>query len=618
METPLDILRKYWGYDSFRPMQEEIISSAMEGMDTLAILPTGGGKSICFQVPSLLKKGLCIVVTPLIALMKDQVQNLEAKGIKALCIHSGMNRREIDLALNNAAYGDCKFLYVSPERLGTSVFLSYLEVMDVCFVVIDEAHCISQWGYDFRPDYLKVGALRERIQAPVIALTATATPEVASDIMDKLHFKEGNLLKSGFERPNLCYIARECEDKMGQLMGIFRGVKGSGIVYIRQRSKCEQIAALLQENGVSASFYHAGLSNVERENRQQEWKEGRIRVMVCTNAFGMGIDKGDVRAVVHLDLPESPEAYFQEAGRAGRDLVRSYAVLLWNKKDIDRQEKLLQTSFPPLETIEDIYQKIHIFNGIQYESGQGCTLKFDLIEFCSHYNLSKATVLYSLKYLEQSEHISFAEDVDIPTRVKIRLEREVLYDVELPDKKLVDLLEILMRGYPGIFSYAVPIDEEKVAAKMHGIGIGALRKLLYSLSVEHIINYVPTDHCNIICLRHNRLTPGNLDLQKTKYDFLKRHALERSKVMAGYVTQSAECRQSFLLNYFGQKESQPCGACDVCRDNPATQENRIRAFWASHPGATFEEFKTWCSNPSNPVKENCFEIYRRLLDNGEI
>ena len=340
----LEVLQQYWGYDAFRPMQEEIISAAADGKDVLAILPTGGGKSVCFQVPALMREGIALVVTPLIALMKDQVQNLEARGIRALSIHAGMERREVELVLNNAAYGDFKFLYVSPERLGTALFQSWLSLLPINYIVVDEAHCISQWGYDFRPDYLTISELRKSVDAPVIALTATATPRVAEDIMDKLEFRERLLLRSGFERPNLSYIVRRCEDKSGQLLDICRGVEGSGIVYMRHRRRCEETAAFLSANGISASYYHAGLSGETRTARQEAWKRGEIRVMVCTNAFGMGIDKPDVRFVAHTGLPESPESYFQEAGRAGRDGKRSYAVLLWN--DFSKTATLPQSGEP--------------------------------------------------------------------------------------------------------------------------------------------------------------------------------------------------------------------------------------------------------------------------------
>ena len=368
---PIAVLEKYWGYGAFRPMQEGIIRSALEGRDVLAILPTGGGKSVCFQVPALMREGVALVITPLIALMKDQVRQLGERGIKALAVHSGMGRHEVDLALNNAAYGDFKFLYLSPERLSTFLFRSYLSVLKISYIVVDEAHCISQWGYDFRPDYLRMGEMRELVDAPVIALTATATARVADDIQEKLRFRAPHVIRSGFERPNLSYIVRACEDKSGQILGVCTGVSGSGIVYVRARRKAEEIAAFLRDKGVSASFYHAGLGAQTRSLRQEEWRSGKIRVMVCTNAFGMGIDKPDVRFVVHADLPESPEAYFQEAGRAGRDGAPAYAVLLWNGMDLRRLRQIEAASFPSPETIEDIYHKVHIFYEIPYGAGEG-------------------------------------------------------------------------------------------------------------------------------------------------------------------------------------------------------------------------------------------------------
>ena len=376
--TTQETLKEYWGYDSFRPMQEEIVNTALEGRDVLAILPTGGGKSVCFQVPVMMKEGIAIVVTPLIALMKDQVQNLNDRGIRALCINAGMTRREVDTALNNALYGDFKFLYVSPERLGTPLFKNYVSEMNVSYIVVDEAHCISQWGYDFRPDYLQIGKLRELVDAPVIALTATATPQVADDIMERLCFNDKCLIKSGFERPNLSYIVRECEDKLGQLLNICSSVEGTGIVYVRSRKKTEELAAFLESNGISSSFYHAGLGPDTRAMRQEQWKSGAIRVMACTNAFGMGIDKPDVRFVVHFDVPDCPEAYFQEAGRGGRDGKRSFAVLLWNSNDVKRMNQIAAASFPSLEYIEDIYHKIHVFYDIPYDTGAGRQLKFNL------------------------------------------------------------------------------------------------------------------------------------------------------------------------------------------------------------------------------------------------
>ena len=560
----LDVLKRYWGYDAFRPMQEEIISAAADGRDVLAILPTGGGKSVCFQIPALMKEGIALVITPLIALMKDQVQNLEARGIRALAIHAGMERREVERLLNNAAYGDFKFLYVSPERLGTALFQSWLPMLPVNYIVVDEAHCISQWGYDFRPDYLTISELRKVVDTPVIALTATATPRVAEDIMEKLCFRERLLLRSGFERPNLSYIVRRCEDKSGKLLDICNGVEGSGIVYMRHRRRCEEMSALLAANGVNVSYYHAGLSGETRAARQEAWKRGEIRVMVCTNAFGMGIDKPDVRFVVHTGLPESPESYFQEAGRAGRDGLRSYAVLLWNGTDVRRLEQLRAVSFPSLEYIEDIYQKLHIFFEIPYETGAGRQLKFDLDAFAKHFKLERAPVHYALKYLEQSGHLTFSEDVEIATEVGILVDRNVLYDIDLPDPAMVGLLEVLMRRYPGIFSWPVPVREEPVAAAC-GLTVPQLRQLLYRTSLEHVIRYIPGDRCSVVFLHHNRLMPGNVDLQQKKYAFLLDNAKARADAMVEYASETDECRSRWLLRYFGQEESEDCGCCDLCR-----------------------------------------------------
>ena len=612
--TPLEVLRTYWGYEAFRPMQEEIIREAMEGRDVLAILPTGGGKSVCFQVPGLLKEGIALVVTPLIALMKDQVQNLQARGIKALAVYAGMSRREVDLALNNAAYGDFKFLYLSPERLNTGLFQSYLDVMNVSYIVVDEAHCISQWGYDFRPSYLQIGLLRKRLDAPVIALTATATPLVARDIMERLAFKEPNLLQAGFERPNLSYIVRKTQDKIGQIRSICEGVPGSGIVYVRSRSRAKEIADGLNAAGFSASFYHAGLGAQTRADRQEDWKAGRTRVMVCTNAFGMGIDKPDVRFVIHLDLPDSPEAYFQEAGRAGRDGKRSYAVLLWNAKDLDRLGRLESASFPSPAYIEDVYQKLHVFYGIPYETGVGRELKFSLEEFCKRFSLSSSNVHYALHYLETSGHIVYAEDVDIPTRVKIVPDRSRLYEIDLGDAGLVNLLETLMRLYTGIFSFTVPIDEEFVCGRL-GVTVPALRKMLYELSLAHVIRYVPCDNSTIIVLRHNRLEPGNLDLQLEKYNMLREAFHARSEAVVRYVSETDECRASYLLRYFGQEESQPCGTCDVCRRHRAEDRKVLKRWFSENPSWTESDLKSFLTDPASGLSPNAPEIARELLDN---
>lgn len=562
----LDILQEYWGYDSFRPMQDEIVSAALEGRDTLAILPTGGGKSVCFQVPAMMKEGIALVITPLIALMKDQVQNLADRGIKALCVNAGMSHREVETVLNNAAYGDFKFLYVSPERLGTRLFRNYVQEMNINYIVVDEAHCISQWGYDFRPDYLQIGKLRELVDAPVIALTATATPKVADDIMDRLGFEEKNLIKSGFERPNLSYIVRKCEDKLGQLLLICSSVAGTGIVYVRNRKKTEELATFLTANGISASFYHAGLGQDSRADRQEKWKTDKIRVMVCTNAFGMGIDKPDVRFVVHFDLPDSPEAYFQEAGRGGRDGKRSFAVLLWNSTDLKRMRQIATVSFPSLEYVEDIYHKVHTFFNIPYDTGEGRQLKFNIEDFCKHYSLQRASAYYAIVYIERTGHWTLSEDMDISTRVQIVIDRNDLYDVDLPDARMVALLDVLMRKYTGLFSYPVPIDEDYVASQV-GVSVPMLRQLLYNLSLEHVIRYVPCDRATVLFLHHDRLRPKNVNLDPEKYDLLKNSALERMQKMVDYVSQEEVCRSSYLLEYFGQTETTDCKTCDICRNS---------------------------------------------------
>ena len=571
--TPSEVLKKYWGYDSFRPMQEDIVNSALEGRDVLAILPTGGGKSVCFQVPSMIREGIAIVVTPLVALMKDQVQNLASRGIKALSVNAGMTYREVDLALNNAAYGDFKFLYVSPERLGTALFRRYIGQMKVSYIVVDEAHCISQWGYDFRPDYLKIGELRDLVDAPVIALTATATPEVADDIMTRLRFEKKNLLKSGFERPNLSYIVRKCEDKKGQMIAVCNSLKGTGIVYVRSRKHAEELSQVLSAEGISSSFYHAGLGTQTRADRQLKWKDGTIRVMVCTNAFGMGIDKPDVRFVIHYDVPDSPEAYFQEAGRGGRDGKRSFAVMLWNSSDLKRLRQTLTVSFPSLEYIEDIYQKVHTFYQIPYEAGEGRQIKFDLEQFCAHYKLQHSSVYYSIVYLERTDHWTLSEDVDVSTKVQIMADRNDLYDIHFEEDALEAVLEVLMRKYTGIFNYPVSIDEDYVAMLCR-VSVPWLRQLLYRLSLEHIIRYVPSTHATVLFLHHNRLRPKNLELDKKKYLMLKECATRRVSEMIDYVQEEDQCRSSYLLEYFGQHDSTPCGTCDVCR---AGKDSKARA-----------------------------------------
>ena len=612
--TPEETLKTYWGYEGFRPMQERIIEEALAGRDVLAILPTGGGKSVCFQVPALMEEGIALVVTPLIALMKDQVQNLAARGIRAIAVHAGMNRHEVDLALNNAAYGDYKFLYLSPERLQTQLFQSYLPVLNISYIVVDEAHCISQWGYDFRPEYLQIGKLRTVVDAPVIALTATATPAVADDIMERLGFREKNLVKSGFERPNLSYIVRRCEDKAGQLVSVCNGVPGTGIVYVRNRKKTEETAEMLRAAGISASFYHAGVSTPVRALRQEDWKAGRTRVMVCTNAFGMGIDKPDVRFVVHFDVPDSPESYFQEAGRAGRDGKPSYAVLLWNDGDRKRLAQIEKASFPSLDYIEDIYHKIHVFHQIPYDAGMGRQLKFDLPAFCKHYHLQQASVFYAVKYLEREGHWTFSEDLEIQTRVQITVDRSALYGIELPDARMVPLLETLMRSYTGLFSFPVTIDEEYIAAKS-GVTVSELRQLLYGLSINHVIKDIPADRADVIYLLHDRLHPGNVMLSPGRYELLRDAFRTRVATMLDYAAETDECRSRFLLRFFGQEESADCGRCDICRERskrPKDLAGRLKAFIKAP--YTLADIRTAFGTADTAW----MDVLRDLIDRGEV
>ena len=612
--------------------------TALSGKDVLAILPTGGGKSVCFQVPALMKDGIALVITPLIALMKDQVQNLNARGIRAVAIYAGMTRWDVDLALNNAAYGDVRFLYISPERIGTRLFQSYIPVMKFSFIVIDEAHCISQWGYDFRPDYLKIGELRDQVDAPVIALTATATPEVADDIMEKLKFREKTLIRSGFERPNLSYIVRKCEDKMGQMLNICNGVKGTGIVYVRSRSKTEELAAALSAHGISASFYHAGLGHELRMLRQEEWKSGKTRVMVCTNAFGMGIDKPDVRFVIHADMPDSPEAYFQEAGRAGRDGKDSYAVLLWNSSDVKRLRQIETVSFPSLEYVEDIFHKVFANSNFAYGQGLGCQVRFDLIEFCKRFSLNRSSAYYAIKYLEREGHWTYTEDIEAPTRVRIAVNRDDLYDVEFSDRTMLDVLEVLMRRYDGIFSFSVPIEEDYVAQRC-GISVPNLRQTLYNLSLEHVIKYIPGQRADVLTLHSEHLTPGNVKLSPSRYQMLKETWHKRMETMVEYVSEENTCRSRFLLSYFGQTESANCGRCDICRAGKASEDaaqpsgganekvneknstaEALTAFVneTMHGAYTLRDINARFADPSASYSPDYLTILRELIDSGKV
>lgn len=561
-----ETLKKYWGYDGFRPKQEEIISSVLEGRDTLAILPTGGGKSICFQVPALMRDGICIVVSPLIALIKDQVRNLRKRGIKALAIYSGMSRTDIDVTLDNAAYGDYKFLYVSPERLKSELFRARLGKMNVSMLVVDEAHCISQWGYDFRPDYLDIVQIRAQLPkgTPCVALTATATPVVAKDIMKQLGFPEENLIRSSFERPNLSYIFRKVEDKMGQLLNVCQGVGGCGIVYVSKRKSAEDLARFLRSQSISAEGYHAGMDAASRSLIQERWQSGETRVIVSTNAFGMGIDKPDVRFVCHYDMPDALEGYFQEAGRAGRDGKPAFAVLLWNDHDVKRLRQISAVTFPPLDYIKDIYQKVHIFLDIPYECGAGQSRKFDVEEFAKHFKLHSATAYYAIKYIEQSGYWTLSDELEISSKMRFSVSRDALYKVQMENNDLDTFIKVIMRIYTGVFNGYVSIDEERIARLGH-YAVDVVKERLKQLAGMHVIDYIPRFRATLLNLSGERLTEDNFRLPQSEYDDRVSRRQGRLDAMIDLCEDDSECRVTRMLRYFGQEEASPCGTCDVCR-----------------------------------------------------
>jgi ATP-dependent DNA helicase RecQ len=559
-----DILKKYWGYDDFRPMQEDIICSVGNGHDTLGLLPTGGGKSITFQVPAMAKEGICLVVTPLIALMKDQVENLKQRGIKAYAIHSGLTYDEILTAFDNCIYGDIKFLYLSPERLSTELFLQKLQHLKVNILAIDEAHCISQWGYDFRPSYLKISSVREFLpEVPVLALTATATPQVVIDIQEQLHFKEKNVFQKSFERTNLAYVVRLAENKEDQLLRILSSVQGSAVVYVRNRKKTREYAELLQKNNISADFFHAGLAQKAKDTRQKLWKSGNCRVMVSTNAFGMGIDKPDVRVVVHMDAPDSLEAYFQEAGRAGRDEEKAYAVLLWSATDKAQLNRTVTTSFPEKDVIRRVYDALGNFFQIAVGSGEGQLLDFNIGRFCAAYGFNVLTVFNSLKILQRAGYLAFSEDVDIPSKVKVIMDNFELYKFQVANARLDPFIKVLLRSYTGLFTEYASIDEDELAKRLNVTRDDVYQALL-ALGRVKVIHYIPQRQTPLVNYLQRREEPRHLNLPPEVYSERKEQYRNRVDAVIEYATTAHICRSRLLLSYFGQKSSQNCGHCDVC------------------------------------------------------
>lgn len=559
------ILNKYFGYSSFRGIQKDIVESIGAGHDTLGLMPTGGGKSITFQVPALAQIGVCLVVTPLIALMKDQVEHLRNKGILASAIYTGMSRMEINQVLDNAIYGGVKFLYVSPERLSSSAFVDKLRYMKVCFIAVDEAHCISQWGYDFRPSYLHIAKIREILpDVPVLALTATATPAVVDDIMDKLHFKEKQVFRMSFERGNLVYVVRKSDSKMEELLHILRSFPGSAIVYARSRKGVTEISDYLNENGVMATFYHAGLGTVDKDNRQHEWMEGGVRVMVATNAFGMGIDKSDVRLVVHMDCPESLEAYFQEAGRGGRDGKRSYAVLLYNASDRRKLLKHVISAFPEKKYIRKVYDDLAYFFQLAIDDGIGARYEFDIERFCRVFHHYPDRLIGALNVLQRAEYLQFQIDSDTKTRCKILVARDDLYTVKGLSHIDDQVLTTLMRTYSGLFSDYVFIDEMFIAETLF-LSKATVKEALKSLSHRHILQYIPGRRVPVVYYTHHRVESDKLIIAADVYDVLMDRMKERVDAMLEYSEGNDVCRSTALLKYFGE-DTDDCGACDVCQE----------------------------------------------------
>lgn len=557
------VLKQYWGYDTFRPLQEEIILSILEKNDTLALLPTGGGKSICFQVPTMALDGLCLVVSPLISLMQDQVMNLQKKGIKAVALSSANTRRENDILLDNCIYGGVKFLYLSPERLKSEMFLERFKKMNISILAIDESHCISQWGYDFRPEYLKIAELRKYIpEVPVIALTATATPPVVQDIQEKLEFSEHNVLQKSFERDNLAYFVEYEEAKIPKLLRIIQKVGGSGIVYLRSRNRTGQMAKELRANGISAESYHAGLKQTTRKQRQDNWVRGEIQVICATNAFGMGIDKPDVRWVVHLDLPDSLEAYFQEAGRAGRDEKKAFAITLYDKADIAELMARTEAGFPKLKEVETIYKALGNYLQLPEGSGKDQSFGFDLFEFARRYDRPLQLVYNALKVLEHHGYIALSEAIHQPSKVMLNLKKDNVYHLTASDTNEGKLVEVLLRSHSGLFDGLVSINERNLSKRL-GWEPGLTTKTLHSLHQKNSIEYIEQSDSPKVCFTEERLPLENLLFDTKLYNFRKERAFESARAVVSYLEKHT-CRSNQLVEYFGERNARPCGICDIC------------------------------------------------------
>lgn len=604
----LEILKQYWGYDSFRGIQEQIIESIGNGRDTLGLMPTGGGKSITFQVPALAMDGVCLVITPLIALMKDQVRNLRDRGIKAAAIHTGMKRDEIIAVMENCIFGGYKFLYVSPERLSSDLFRTKLRHLKICLLTVDESHCISQWGYDFRPSYLTIADIRKELpDVPVLALTATATPQVTDDIQDKLGFREKNVIRMSFFRENLSYVVRKTENKLLELKHILDRVPGTSIVYVRNRAGTKEVADFLNANGIPATFYHAGLDQVVKDERQKAWTDNRYRVVVATNAFGMGIDKPDVRTVIHMDIPSSIEAYFQEAGRAGRDGKRSYAVLLHSPGDKRTVSKRISDNFPKEEFIRDVYEKLGFYYEMAVGDGRGCTYSFSLGEFCKQYSLPIIPTDSALRILTRMGYIEFVDEMDYSARLLFTAGRDDLYRMH-QDKVTDNVMNIILRNYSGIFTDYAYIDEHLICSRA-GIEREQLYTTLMNLQSQGVVRYVPERRTPVVTWTRERIDTALLRFDPEVYAMRREEFKERIGAMMEYVTRETGCRSAMLLKYFGEHQEKPCMCCDLCQER--VQGDITRGEREAIMGDVLDTFH---ANPDTPQKVYSLPYDRKKID----
>ena len=574
--TYLDILHQYWGYPDFRGIQKEIIESIGAGKDTLGLMPTGGGKSLTFQIPALAQDGVCIVITPLIALMKDQVDHLRHQGIPAAAVYSGMHRDAIVATLENCVLGGTRLLYISPERIGSDIFQVKLRHMKVSFITVDEAHCISQWGYDFRPSYLQIATIRRLVpEAPVLALTATATPEVVDDIQERLGFKVKNVFRMSFERKNLAYVVRQTEDKDAEMVHILQSVPQTAIIYCRSRKRTKDVAQKLTEYGISATWYHAGLEPAVKDQRQNDWQNDRIRVIVATNAFGMGIDKPDVRVVIHLDCPSSLEAYFQEAGRAGRDGRKAYAVLLYNGSDRRTLQKRVEDTFPPKEYVQTVYEHLAYFYQIGVGSGAGCTFEFPIDRFCTTFKHFPTRANAALTLLQRAGYIDYEQNPDTQARIRFLLNRDDLYRLDALSDKENEVVTALLRNYGGLFSDYGYVDESYIAQEA-GLDRNQTYTVLVNLSKKRIINFIPRKNTPIIRYRSDRIDGADIVLDRSVYEDRKAQFVKRIHSVIDYAQNGRVCRSRQLLRYFGETKSVDCGQCDVCLSHTETEDGDER------------------------------------------